>query len=380
MNRSDQDRNAYMLCGPLAKRGYLRWWHSFTGVNAVSGERRIFFVEYLILNPLPEKSKGGRPARASYVRISAGSFPNEASEGFRLDSYSPISAAKYARKPLYFQVGNCMLSENRISGSLEGSPAEPGQTSVPSDASDAGSIEWNLEIHKTIACHTGILASPLFCALSALDSFWHGEGIRAEFRGTVIQNGEIFEVTPETSFGYADKHWGRSHNKPWLQLASCRLWSERTGKLLKHSALAVDGCCPRFLFFPLRPRLILQLTYRGEDFYYSFANPLRRSAMKWGTKENKGKFTWRVKAQDRDSLLVLTLHSSKNKMMTMQYDEPVASYDQLRGPSRLRAGGEGYGTIDLYRLTPGGKVWIDTLTIQNALCEFQKPSKTTSAR
>ena len=32
MNISDLKRNAYMLRGSDAKRGYMRWWHSFQGV------------------------------------------------------------------------------------------------------------------------------------------------------------------------------------------------------------------------------------------------------------------------------------------------------------------------------------------------------------
>lgn len=51
MNISDLKRNAYMLRGSDAKRGYMRWWHSFQGVCPTTQETRTFFVEYSILNP-----------------------------------------------------------------------------------------------------------------------------------------------------------------------------------------------------------------------------------------------------------------------------------------------------------------------------------------
>ena len=51
MNLSDLKRNAYMLRGSDAKRGYMRWWHSFQGVCPTTQETRTFFVEYSILNP-----------------------------------------------------------------------------------------------------------------------------------------------------------------------------------------------------------------------------------------------------------------------------------------------------------------------------------------
>ena len=372
MNRSDQSRNAYMLCGSLAKKGYLRWWHSFSGISAATGIRRFFFVEYLILNPVPGKQKKDRAAIPSYVKVSAGIFPDAEAPGLQLASYHPITAAKYAKKPLYFQAGDNVLRENRIVGRIKEAPA-PKNLSEPDPEEQI--VEWDLEIHKTIACHTGFLASPFLSALNALDSFWHGEGIKTHYRGNVVVNGETYEVSPDDCSGYADKHWGRSYNKPWLQLASCDLISERTGKPLKHSALAIDGCCPRFLFFRFKPKMLLQLTYTGEDFCYSFARILQRPRLKWGTKETKETVTWHVKAGNRNSLVTLTLQSPKKKMMALSYDEP----DPALPPPRLKAGCEGYGTLDLYRITPTGKVWLDTLTIQNALCEFEKPVKKASA-
>lgn len=368
MNRSDLDRNAYMLCGPLAKKGYLRWWHSFVGASLSTGARRTFFVEYLILNPLSEKAKKGRLSKPSYVRISAGAFPSDMDDGFQLCAYYPIQTCKYAAKPLYFQAADNLLSENRLAGSIDVSPTEAGQTLL---FSDAGSMEWHLEVHKTLACHTGITASPLFCALNALDSYWHGEGIRANYRGIVECNGESYEVQPETCFGYADKHWGRSFNQPWIQLASCRLYSEKTGKPLKHSAFALCGGQRRFLFFHFRPKFILQLTYTGEDHYYTFTDPIHKTEMKWGRKEGKTQVAWQIKAVNQDSLIKLKFRIAKSDLMPLHYDDPSAPLGEgaIEG---LRAGFSGNGTIDLYRLTPNGKEWIDTLTVLDTLCEYQK--------
>ena len=56
MNRSDLNRNMYMLQGALARKGYDWWWHSFTGTNRVTGERRTFFIEYFIINPALAKN------------------------------------------------------------------------------------------------------------------------------------------------------------------------------------------------------------------------------------------------------------------------------------------------------------------------------------
>ena len=45
-NKSDLTRDAWMLKGPLAKRGYDWWWHSLTAENVVTGESKAFYIEF----------------------------------------------------------------------------------------------------------------------------------------------------------------------------------------------------------------------------------------------------------------------------------------------------------------------------------------------
>lgn len=376
MNHRDPERNAYMLCDSLARRGYLRWWHSFTGREQETGAERTFFLEYLILNPTPGRKKKVGKDCLSYVRIAAGVFPEGDLEGCTLYSYHSVADTSYVKHPVYLEAGGNIFSENHLKGAITVSELDEKSSLVPMNA---GTIRWNLEVHKTISCHTGLIASPLFCALRALDSFWHGEGIRAEFRGEVVLNDTVYRITPADSFGYADKHWGRSYNRPWLQLSCCRLYSERTGKLLKNSALAVDGCCPRFFCFSLKPKVMLQVTYTGEDFCYSFARPFLLSRVRWKVKADAGHFFWNIKALNRTSMAKLTVHCDRRDLLGLQYDEP----DAVRaGSSRLvRTAGTGIGTLTLYRLTPSGKEWVDTLTIQRALCAYRStPLRRASAK
>lgn len=388
MNQSDLNRNAYMLRGPLARRGYMRWWHSFIGIAKDTGDRRSFFIEYFIINPSLGSNKpilGQHPynkkhnIKPSYVMIKAGTFPCVASadsaeeniegrtisEGKQLHAFYPISALKVAQNPLYIQIEDCFYSENRIAGFVETTEEDARHRSF---MTDAGYMEWDLKVHKSIACHTGINAGPLFSALNVFDSFWHGEGIRTAYSGTIILDGVTYEVSPETCFGYADKHWGRHYNQPWLQLASCHLTSKRTGKQLKHSAFAVDGCCPRILCFPLRPRLTLQLTYTGEDFTFFFTKPGRFSRSKWKVKETNKRFIWHIKAQDKRTLLKLSINSQKDSMLPLQYEAP----DGTKSKETLYCGSNGIGTIELYRRTPDGPQLLDTLIIEDALCEYQR--------
>ena len=374
MNFSDYKRNAYMLRGSHAKHGYVRWWHSFTGVAADSLETRTFFVEYYVINP----GLGGsqpilgqhpyfkkRDLKPSYVMVKAGVFPDENGNGGKqLHAFYPIAAMKAATDPLYVQVGDCSFSETKLSGYVDVSANEARHRSL---MTDAGYMEWDLEVHKAISCHTGAIANRFFTALNALESFWHGEGIRTMFRGTVTLDGVTYEVSPDTSYGYADKHWGKSFNRPWMQFASNKLISERTGKALRHSALAIDGCCPRLLCFPLKRRLMIQLTYTGEDFEYNFAKLGLLSRCKWRVKETNKRYIWNIMAQNKTSVIRISCYCMKDLMMPINYESPDGSVRK----EPLLGSGSGVGSIEIYRRIPGGLQLIDKLTIEDGFCEYQ---------
>ncbi len=373
MNLSDLARNAHMLRGSYTKKGYMRWWHSFSGTQPQTGETRTFFVEFLIINPglggnqpiLGQhpyfKKRGMKP---SYVCVKAGVFPDEEGAGGKqLHAFYPISSLKATNKPLVMQVEDCFYSEERITGCVEVTAEEAQHRSF---MTDAGFMEWDLELHKAVSCHTGFLAGPIFEFLNALDSFWHGEGIKTFFRGSVTLDGVTYDVTADDSYGYADKHWGRNFNKPWMQLSCGRLTSERTGKELRHSVLAVDGCCPRFLFLPLRRKLLIQLTYTGEDFNFSF-KPFLLSRCKWETKETNKRYIWHIWAQNRTAVVKISGSCTKARMMQLRYESP----NGIVSPSPLLAGSAVTGVVRLYRRLPGGgRMLLDTLRMDGGFCAY----------
>ncbi len=374
MNISDLSRNAYLLCGSLSKKGYMRWFHSFSAMQPETGERRVFYIEYLIMNPSlggskpilgqsPRNRKKGR--RPSYLLMKAGAFAGDGgSEAIQLHKYYPLTDLKVALNPFVLQFGNNFYSEQYIFGCVDVTQKEASQRSR---MTDEGCLEWNLKVHKSISCHTGRMASPSYSAAGALESFWHGEGIKTQYHGTVTLNGISYEVTPQDSYGYADKHWGSSFPSPWLQLASSRITSERTGRELKHSALAVDGCCPRFLWFHLKRKLLLQLTYEGEDFEFNFS-PLGKYC-KWHVRQTDNRLIWQIVAHNRDAVIKITLYSLLEEMTELHCEDPTGQLN-----SQLFAGGSGCGRVLLYRKTKenssgveDNKIWIDTLTLENVL-------------
>lgn len=374
MNQSDLKRNAYMLRGSLAKKGYMRWWHSFSGVHSQTGKTRTFFIEFFIINPslcgdMPilgrhpyYRKRGMRPA---YVMVKAGAFPDaDGSGGKQLHAFYPLSALRATKSPLVMQVEECFYSEDRLTGSVEVTDEEAEHRCL---MSDAGYMEWDVEVNKAVSCHTGFLGSTLAQILNTADSYWHGEGIRSFFRGTVTLDGEVYLVSADTSYGYADKHWGHSFNRPWMQLACGRLTSRRTGNVLRHSVLAVNGCCPRFLCFPLKHRFLIQLSYTGEDFEFGLRKQFLFSKCNWETKENGKRYVWHIIARNRTAVIKISGSCTKAQMLSLRYESPDGSVPR----SPLLAGGAGVGTVEIYRRVPGGRELLDTLDMSDGLCVYR---------
>lgn len=368
MNLSDLTRNAAMLRGSFARKGYMRWWHSFCGTEPGSGEVRTFFVEFYIINPALGSSHpilGQHPyfkkrgMKPSYALVKAGVFPDGSGGGGKqLHAFYPISSLQAGGSPLTLQltdedIGVCLCSEDRLSGAVEVSREEARHRSL---MTDPGQMVWDLEVRKAVSCRTGALGGPFFQALNLLDSYWHGEGIRSFFQGSVTLDGVTYQVTPELSYGYADKHWGHGVPDLWFQAACGKLKSERTGSELRHSVLAVSSYTPRFLLFRLRPRLILQLTYRGEDF--------ECRSCRWETKETEKRFVWRVVAKSKTAVVKVTASCRKEEMMPLRYENP----DGTRPKTSLRAGSAGVGTVQVFRRLSRDRELVDTLTLENSLC------------
>ncbi len=383
MNLSDLTRNSCMLGNFSAKRGYMRWWHSFSGRNVQTGTARTFFVEIFMINPAlggarpilgqhPHfKKRGMKP---SYVMVKAGVFPDEnGNEGRQLHAFYPISSLRTTDSPLVMQAGNVssendnspeddiscgnfLYSEDRLTGFVHVSPEKARRRSL---MTEAGYMKWDLTVSKSVSCHTGILAGRLFRALHLLNSFWHGEGIRSFFQGSVILDGDVYEIIPDLSYGCADKHWGRSFNKPWFQFTCSKMTSGRTGKELRHSVLAVNSFCPRFLCFSFRHKFMLQLTYMGEDFQFTHC--------RLDTKETGRRFVWHMSARNKTAVLKLSGSCKKAEMLHLQYENP----DGVKSKLPLWAGSDGVGAIQLYRRVSGARELVDSLKLENALCIYQ---------
>ena len=247
-NHHDITRDACMLHGPLAHHGYDWWWHSFTAQDAETGEDKPFFIEFFVCNPalgedapvlgqLPANRQAGK--RPSYLMVKAGTWGEGACQLHRFFGWKDV--ALHGDAPYSIRAADCLACETALKGSIVLSPEEA--AAHPEWMCDAGNMQWDLTIDKQIAFNVGYGASKPLRDAEAFAMYWHAEGMKGADSGTSVFNGRQYIVTPEKSYGYADKNWGRDFTTPWVWLSSNCLVSKRQESSFRTASLtsAAEG-------------------------------------------------------------------------------------------------------------------------------------------
>lgn len=375
MNKSDISRDYFMLNESLAKTGYDWWWHNFTGYNRATGQPKSFFIEYFVCNPkigekqailgqTPEHILTGR--KPSYALIKVGCWGEEARQ---IHNFYPISEFSCPNDELKVKIGACTLTEHSMEGSCN--VTEEDAQNHPEYMCDAGSMSWKLSINKKIAYNVGYGASKLLRKLNVFEMFWHAEGIKTEYSGEVIIDGEIYDVLSDRSYGYADKNWGQDFTSPWLWISSCNMKSLITGKELTNSAVEIGGGKPKVLGIELNRKLLGGLYYEGKMYDYNFSKFWTGAKIDFRFIEGEEVNTWKIIAQNKTSVMQLLLKCPTKEMLFINYEAPNGK----KLHNRLWNGGTGYGKIRLYDKKDNFKILIDEIEIKNVGCEYGEYTK-----
>lgn len=364
MNKSSLERNQFQLKGKLGRKGYDWWWHNFTAIEAETQTEQAFFIEYFLMNPKINPNQvqfGSTHDTPTYAMMKVGAWGQQAKQ---VHNFYPWREVSIQNHPLQVQFGQtCFLSETHMTGSCIVSEADA--LSHPEWFSDAGSMSWDIQIHKKVAYHVGYGASRLMRALQAFEMFWHAEGIITEYSGTVIWQGKTYVVKPKQSYGYADKNWGSNFTSPWLWISSCDFYSEIQQKALDHSAIEVGGGRPKVFGIALHKKLLMGLYYEGKMYDFNFSKFWHPSYIDFNFTEGETHNTWNITAKQQDIKLKLTLNCPKTEMLKIRYESPDG---QMRH-QQLWNGGTAMGTLEIYdRRQPD--TLIDRISIKHAGCEY----------
>ena len=370
-NRQDPRRNAMMLTGRFSQKGYDWWWHSFTARHEKTGEEKAFFIEYFLCNPAlggkkpvfgqlsQNRERGLRP---SYLMVKAGCWGEDHCQLHRF--FGTRQVRLHPKAPYYVAAGDCFASDFRLRGSVEVTPEEA--QAHPEMMSDAGTMSWDLKLDKQIAFNVGYGAGSLLRALKAFEMYWHAEGMKTAYSGTVMYGGETYLVTPETSYGYADKNWGSNFTSPWIWLSSCSLTSRISGRELKNSVFDIGGGKPKVFGLSLPHQLLGACYLEGEEFEFNFSKFWMLPRTRFRAEETDDEIIWHVRQENVKAIMISDIRCRKKDMLLVNYEAP----DGTKRHNRLWNGGNGRGHIRLYRKHPGGLSLAADLDASRIGCEY----------
>lgn len=366
-NKHDISRDACQLFGGQAKCGYDWWWHSFTAENEATGEERPFFIEFFLCNPasgkaepvfgqLPEnKVRGIKP---SYLMVKVGTWGKNAVQLHRFFGWEQTEVDFDV--PFSIRADDCELNETHTRGSVSITDADA--AAHPEWMCGAGTIEWDLTIDKKVAFNVGYGAGKLFRKWQLFAMFWHAEGMKTAFSGSITFNGVCYRVRPETCFGYADKNWGKDFTSPWVWLSSCDLVSMTTGKRLENSVFDIGGGCPQVGPIALPRKLLSAYWHEGKGYEFNFSKFWTGTHTVFDCRETETQIVWHVEQRTWRNRMVTDITCEKADMLLVNYEAP----DGQKRHNRLWNGGNGKGTVQLYR---DGKL-IDEVCCTHVGCEY----------
>ena len=370
-NVHDIKRDACMLRGPLAHRGYDWWWHSLTARDEETGEERPFFIEFFLCNPalaadvpvlgqLGENRAAGR--RPSYLMVKAGAWGPDHCQLHRFFAWKEVHLAPDA--PYRIEAGDCLACETELRGSVSISPEDA--AAHPEWMCDSGEMQWNLAVDKRIAFNVGYGASKPLRDAEAFAMYWHAEGMKTDYAGSITLNGRRYRVSPEDCHGYADKNWGRDFTSPWVWLSSNCLVSRKTGKVLENSAFDIGGGRPKIYFVPLDRRLLGVFYYEGREFDFNFSKLHLQVRTAFSFEETDELAIWHVRQENIHAVMETEVFCRKRDMLLVNYESP----DGEKRHNRLWNGGNGWGTVRLYEKKARGIELVDEVEATHIGCEY----------
>ena len=350
-NHSDILRNNFMLKGALASEGYDWWWHSFTGHNKKTGEEKAFFIEFFTINPelggdepvfgqLPENKAAGK--KPSYMMVKAGCWGEGAKQLHRFFGWNQVNIKEDA--PFLISADNCFCSETRTLGMVE--VTEEDVANHPEWMCQSGKMIWDLNIEKNIAFNVGYGASWASRELEAFEMFWHAEGMKTFFNGSVILDGEEYVVDKDSCYGYADKNWGKDFTSPWVWLASSHLKSKLTGKWLDNTAFDIGGGRPKIRTGKTFENVILgAVWYEGEPYEFNFSKFWTLTKTDFACNTDGDEVVWNITQETPLAKIEGHFTCQKKDMLLINYEAPNGE----KRHNNLWNGGNGKGELKLYK-------------------------------
>lgn len=339
-----EKRNAYMLNRSNHKNAYDWWWHSLVAENTETGAREPFFIEYYVINPGlggPEPVFGQLPGvkkKPSYAMIKAGKWGEDKAQ---IHNFWGIKEFEASREKMDVRIGSNHADDYELKGSVKVSREEA--ENRPEMMSDAGEMSWNLKAEKDLHYSVGYGASLPFRRSNLFSMFWHVQGMKTRYSGTISFNGQEYRVRPESSAGYQDKNWGKDYTNPWIWL-NCNNFTDSSGESVESASLDIGGGNPRIAGISIGEKILAAFRYRGELYDFNFTRLIAQK-QDWECRVEDNHVFWDVDVSNRTHRLKVRFSAPRKDMIQVNYENPKGE----KNHRELWNGGHASGSVELYR-------------------------------
>ena len=134
--------------------------------------------------------------------IKAGAWGEDPCQLHRFFAWKDVTL--HSDAPYRIKVPDCLSCETELKGSIRITPEKA--EAHPEWMCDAGAMSWNLTVNKQIAFNVGHGASGPLRDAEAFAMYWHAEGMKSAYGGSMIFNCRRCTVSPDRCCGYADKN------------------------------------------------------------------------------------------------------------------------------------------------------------------------------
>ena len=341
-NKHDTDRDSFMLRGALAKQGFDIWRHCVHGVSETTGKERSFIIDFGGENPQlreeePLFSKDG--TKPSWFAVMAAVCGEEGSVLTRYFPWDSVSTG--TEMNVLVSAEDCFLSETRTMGRIE--VTADAVEKDPIDHPEAGKLIWDLKINKRIALNLGYSTSGPLRDAEIMDAYWHTEGLVTEYDGMIEWNGEKYTVKPETSYGYADKVWGKNAGERWEYISCSDLISKKNGRL-KNSGFAFgEGTQIKVGPIDTQNALAGGIYLDGETYEFNFSKMWMLTRSQTGEKRNGRKCMFAISEETPLSRVRLKVICDRSQMREVNVE--TTSGDRRK----MLVGGDGKAELLIER-------------------------------
>lgn len=359
---STQAKNGYVLTRSQQQQaGYQWWWHSFNAQHRDTKANKSFFIQYQILNPgrggeLPVfKNEDVQPAYAS-VRV--GVFGEVATQ---LTQYYGTQAFQANSTRMQVVIGDNYADDTALFGEIQ----VEGNHQHPHFSSSIGHVIWNLRVNKRLAYDAKQLNVPFFMKRHQLEMDWHVEGMYTEYSGTIVHNGEVYDVLPATSYGYQDTSFGADFSNPWVNLSCNNFKNPITGLRANLTSLVVGGGRLGLLNRELERKVLIAFSHHGKLYEYNFAKIFAAAKQNVSCVETDETIEWNITATNNDSKIEIHFSCPKAEMLALNLETP---HGQTR--ESVLCGATGIGNVKLYALKEKAYKLIGSFDGDFAQCQY----------